>query len=275
MEIGRGLRTDKVPSVPPASLELSEDRLVAGQPPGAPPEPAKRVPVPRPAGSDEPFTAAASAPPQPGPPPGRADEPTGRPTAGTPPAPTREAPAGAEPAMTARSRESMVGDQRGTSESAARLALEPARGPEPVPSPPPVPPRQETGATGSGTRDLPAYARQPTEARESRSTSSPPARADETLGRLTARMLAPDVTIRLVASDRAALSASLADLVARAGGAEAGRRPDGSDLVIEVVVPRAAYAEFAREVVRLGQTADVRGAPELPPAVRVLIRIAP
>ena len=89
-------------------------------------------------------------------------------------------------------------------------------------------------------------------------------------------MLAPaDVTIRLVASDRAALSASLADLVARAGGSEAGRRPDGRDLAIEVVVPRAAYAEFAREVARLGQTADVRGAPDLPPAVRVLIRIAP
>ena len=190
----------------------------------------------------------AIAPPLPEPPPGRADSPHAGPAVA--PAPPAKAPASAAPATTAESRDP------GKEQAAPG-----------------------TGEPGSGTRDSSTHARPLAEVRERADPPSPPAFAPEAqeqrLARRAASMLTPaDVTIRLVTSDRAAVSAALADLVTRAGGAQADRRPDGSDLVIEVVVPRPAYAEFAQGVVRLGQTANVSEAPELPASVRVLVRIA-
>jgi anti-sigma factor RsiW len=241
----RGPSASEAPSAAPASPEVLDGGGVAsGRPSGA----LLETPGPRPA-TPERLTAPPIAPPLSEPRPGRADEPRAGPAVA--PAPPAAAPASAAPATTAESR-APVGEQAAP----------------------------ETGGPGSRARDSSMHAPPAAEVRERADAPPPPAfpptAQEQRLARRGASMLAPsDVTIRLVTSDRAALSAALADLVTRAGGAEAGRRPDGSDLVIEVVVPRPAYAEFARGVARLGQTADVPEAPELPPSVRVLIRIAP
>jgi hypothetical protein len=167
------------------------------------------------------------------------------------------------------------GDARGTAPPAASP---PDAGSEPPPPSQTAPPPQ-TGAGTTGYSAASGPIRRPDERLVRRGAAPPPEPTPPTQqGQVSraARVVEPaNVTGRLVPGDRAALSAALAELIARAGGAEAARRPEGSDLVIEVVVPRAAYADFARGLAGLGQWVVARAAPDLPPAVRVLISIAP
>jgi hypothetical protein len=82
-----------------------------------------------------------------------------------------------------------------------------------------------------------------------------------------------DVTGRWSVADRDAASGALGDLLARAGGREVARRATPDGLVIELAIPRAGWADFARELARLGRFTPEFQAAELPDQVRVSLRI--
>lgn len=89
-------------------------------------------------------------------------------------------------------------------------------------------------------------------------------------------LISVDVSGRLAVRDRDAARRELGDLVARLQGRELARRPDpslpGAELV-EIVIPRAAYAEFTAGLARLGQWTPEREAFESPTDVRVVVRL--
>ncbi len=62
----------------------------------------------------------------------------------------------------------------------------------------------------------------------------------------------PDVTAQLRAADVSVVERSLIELAARLGGRQTGRRIDGGRVVVELAVPREAYAQFVREATALG-----------------------
>jgi anti-sigma factor RsiW len=62
----------------------------------------------------------------------------------------------------------------------------------------------------------------------------------------------PDVTAQLRVADVSAGERSLIELTARVGGRQTGRRIDAGRIVVELAVPRDAYAEFVREATALG-----------------------
>jgi len=62
----------------------------------------------------------------------------------------------------------------------------------------------------------------------------------------------PDVTAQLRAADVSVAERSLIELAARLGGGQTGRRIDGGRVVVELAVPREAYAQFVREATALG-----------------------
>jgi len=74
----------------------------------------------------------------------------------------------------------------------------------------------------------------------------------------------PDVTAQLRAADTAAAERALIELAPRVGGRQTGRRIDGGRVVVELAVPREAYAQFVREVAALGAVSIERQATERP-----------
>ena len=83
----------------------------------------------------------------------------------------------------------------------------------------------------------------------------------------------PDVSGGLAVSDRDAALRGLAQLLARLGAVE-DRRVDGHEgSIIELTIPREAYAEFARELARLGRWQPTREPAALPAQIRVVLRI--
>ncbi len=78
---------------------------------------------------------------------------------------------------------------------------------------------------------------------------------------------------RLVVADRTAAEPALAALVARVGGAEVRRleAPDGT--TFELLIPRVAWADFLRGLVRLGTWRPEREPAELPVEIRVALRL--
>ena len=62
----------------------------------------------------------------------------------------------------------------------------------------------------------------------------------------------PDVTAQLRAADASAAERSLIELAGRLGGGQTGRRIDGGRVVVELALPREAYARFVREATALG-----------------------
>jgi len=129
-----------------------------------------------------------------------------------------------------------------------------------------------------------------TESQVADKVEAPPARAEREAGaakesaRLPARRPAtgstaatslapPDVSGGLAVSDRDAALRGLAQLLARLGAVE-DRRVDGHEgSIIELTIPREAYAEFARELARLGRWQPTREPAALPAQIRVVLRI--
>jgi len=114
----------------------------------------------------------------------------------------------------------------------------------------------------------------------SESAPAPGARADAPVAPRAAPSVAgssfvpPDVSGRLTVSDRDAVLRGVAELVARLGAVET-RRVDTPDLqILELTVPRESYAEFVRELARLGRWQPSKEPPELPAQVRVVLQIA-
>ena len=81
------------------------------------------------------------------------------------------------------------------------------------------------------------------------------------------------MTGRLAVADQEAADRDLAALLSRVGGAELGRRAEGTVVVVEVMVPGSDYAAFSSGLARIG-TRTVYAPPSDPPAdVVVTLRI--
>lgn len=81
---------------------------------------------------------------------------------------------------------------------------------------------------------------------------------------------------RLNVKNRPAAEQGLADLLARLGGSETGRRQELGATVVEVLVPEARYADFVRGLTTLGAftpEGEPAALPTDPPQIRLSIRI--
>jgi hypothetical protein len=118
--------------------------------------------------------------------------------------------------------------------------------------------REQSAASRQDAQPAPAQPAAPADQRQ-RLGAAAPARA----------FVAPDVSGRLVVSDRAAAEAALADLRNRLGVAEAFRR-DGGDgrVVMELVVPREAYGDLSRGLEGIGRWMPDREPPAPPPTAQ-------
>ncbi|HEV8533574.1 MAG TPA: zf-HC2 domain-containing protein [Methylomirabilota bacterium] len=99
---------------------------------------------------------------------------------------------------------------------------------------------------------------------------APPAQAHRQAGALSFSGL-------LAVKDRRAAEQGLAELLARVGGSEISRRRDAAQSVVDVTVPEARYAEFARGLTTLGVWSPEPHPTVLstePAALRVTIRIS-
>ena len=146
----------------------------------------------------------------------------------------------------------------GASSEQGAPAPVPAAPPEPAPGPaaaqPPRPPaaaQQPQSAVPASPPRPPAAAESFDEKRErsqmERKLSAPSA------GRVAGLSARPaDVTGRLEVRDRSVAVAALPDLLSKVGGSETARRQDGSDIVIEVLIPEVRYDDFVRNLEALG-----------------------
>jgi hypothetical protein len=79
---------------------------------------------------------------------------------------------------------------------------------------------------------------------------------------------------RLIVTDREAAVRSLVDLLARLGGTLVARREDAASTLVELVVPRAGYDAFVRELPRIGLWTLEADRSEAAPEVHVTLRLA-
>ena len=166
---------------------------------------------------------------------------------------------------------------------AAPTPAPPARAAAPVPSvEPKADVKKEAKAQGLAAPGAP----------ESAPPQSPPApalegRADSERDK-TARSPAPaapaprsgmrilpsaDVAGRLAVKDRDAAERALVELLARSGGVVMARREEAGATVVEVAVPKSAYLEFSQGLARIGAWQPEGGPSDLPPNVRVTLRL--
>ena len=82
-----------------------------------------------------------------------------------------------------------------------------------------------------------------------------------------------DVAGRLAVKDRDAAERALGELLARSGGVVMARREEAGATVVEVAVPKAAYLEFSQGLARIGAWHPEGEASDLPPNVRVTLRL--
>jgi hypothetical protein len=103
----------------------------------------------------------------------------------------------------------------------------------------------------------------------------PAGRAAPAAPRLAAKGAAPsaDVVTGIAVRDREAAERDLAELIARVGGRETGRRREEQATVVEAVLPQARYAEFTQGLARLGAWRVEAERPDLPAQVHVILRL--
>jgi len=133
---------------------------------------------------------------------------------------------------------------------------------------------------GGKTEAPPARSGRVLETRESPAPAAPESPADALKARkqastppAVASFAPPDVSGGLAVNDRDAALRALAELVARLGGVEDRRHSGSEGSIVELTIPREAYAEFARELARLGRWQPTREPAELPARVRIGLRI--
>ena len=98
--------------------------------------------------------------------------------------------------------------------------------------------------------------------------------ADVAASRLAARSAVPaDVSGQLAVTDREAAARAITELMAKTGSTEIARSAAAGATVIELTVPRAAWADFTRELAALGTWTPDREPAELPAEIRVALRI--
>jgi len=93
--------------------------------------------------------------------------------------------------------------------------------------------------------------------------------------RLAAKRAAPsaDAVTGIAVRDRDAAERDLAELIARVGGRETGRRREEETTIVEAVVPQPRYAEFTQSLARLGAWRVEAERPDLPAQVHVILRL--
>jgi Putative zinc-finger len=133
---------------------------------------------------------------------------------------------------------------------------------------------------GGKTEAPPARSGRVLDTRESQAPAAPEPSADALKARRqaatapAAAAFAPsDVSGGLAVNDRDAALRALTELVARLGGVEDRRVSGPERSIVELTVPREAYAEFARELARLGRWQPTQEPAELPARVRIVLRI--
>ncbi len=82
-----------------------------------------------------------------------------------------------------------------------------------------------------------------------------------------------DVVGRLTVKDRGTAERALVELLTRVRGAETSRRDEPGATVVDLVVPRASFAEFAEGLARIGSWLPEGEPSELPDQVRVTLRL--
>jgi Putative zinc-finger len=109
--------------------------------------------------------------------------------------------------------------------------------------------------------------------------SAPSAASDTALAKREAPAAtstpASHVIARLAAPDRDAAERALAALAARLAGAVTGRRLEGDTTVVELIIPRERYEDFAREVARFGVLRIESEAPAAADILRIAVSIPP
>ena len=78
---------------------------------------------------------------------------------------------------------------------------------------------------------------------------------------------------RLKVTDRQRADRDLAELLSRLGGTETARRSEADAVVVDVIVPRTAYAAFANGLAQIGAWSPDIEPSELPAHVPVTLRI--
>ena len=114
---------------------------------------------------------------------------------------------------------------------------------------------------------------------ENRQAPAPPS-AESSRGapaapRLAAKRAAPsaDAVTGIAVRDRDAAERDLAELIARVGGRETGRRREEDATIVEAVVPQSRYAEFTQSLTRIGAWRVEAERPDLPAQVHVILRL--
>jgi len=85
---------------------------------------------------------------------------------------------------------------------------------------------------------------------------------------------AVDVAGRLAVRDRVTAETAVIDLVTRLGGVVIARRAEAEATIVDVRLPRGAYADLLEGLVRIGRWTVERESRELPEDVRLTLRLA-
>jgi hypothetical protein len=156
-----------------------------------------------------------------------------------------------------------------------------------APAPPPAAPKSEqapalsapagpapAGPRVSGEQATEAERRQAENRQPSAESSADAARGAPAAPRLAAKRAKPsDAVTGIAVRDRDAAERDLAELIARVGGRETGRRREEEATVVEAVLPQARYAEFTQGLSRLGAWRVEAERPDLPAQVHVILRL--
>ncbi len=209
------------------------------------------------------------------------------PPASSPPATERSAPSAPSPAPPppARDREAELKHEAlirqrppaSSEHDARRGARDEAQQNVASPAPPPAqePPKTEAPAARSQmSRSTEARESVPERADADKKGAPSPAPAGPPVLSAKQRAAAPVVTGALTVTDRQRAEQSLAELIRKTGAREIARREESGTVVVEVAVPQPEYAAFTRELAALGSL-RLEGQPtEIPPLVRLNVRIS-
>ena len=209
------------------------------------------------------------------------------PPASSPPAIERSVPSAPSPAPPAPARDREAEPKRqalvrqrppaSSEDDARRGARDEAQKNVGSPAPPPAqePPKTEAPAARSQmSRSTEKRESGPERADEDKKGASSASPASPSVLSAKQQMGAPVVTGALTVTDRQRAERSLAGLIRTTGAREIARREESGAVVVEVAVPQAEYAAFTRELAALGSL-RLEGQPtEIPPLVRLNVRIS-
>lgn len=139
-----------------------------------------------------------------------------------------------------------------------------------APAPGATPPASKVEGTLEKSQAENRQAPAPPSAEGSRGAPAAPASP-----RLAAKRAAPsaDAVTGIAVRDRDAAERDLAELIARVGGRETGRRREEDATIVEAVVPQSRYAEFTQSLTRIGAWRVEAERPDLPAQVHVILRL--